>query len=134
MSFRRLALVCGLTLADYLLWNWSVSGNHTVLALVSGLTLPFLLLASTVLFALTLAGVISGSLRFRSVRRSQRQAGDAGSAAQRHEHRVRRRSAAAGLLRRSRRPATGPPPPDQTPSTVASAPPSPASSARKRAA
>jgi len=25
---------------DYLLWNWSLGGNHEVLALVAGLTLP----------------------------------------------------------------------------------------------
>jgi hypothetical protein len=35
-----MALVCGLTLGDYLLWNWSLTNNHDVPALVSGLTLP----------------------------------------------------------------------------------------------
>ena len=40
MSRRPLVFVSGLTVGDYLLWNWSLNGNHDVLALVSGLTLP----------------------------------------------------------------------------------------------
>jgi hypothetical protein len=127
MSFRRLLLVCGLTLADYLLWNWSLSGNHTVLALVSGLTLPFLLLASTVLLALSLARVVSGSVR-RSQQQvsSQQQARGPGSAVgQSDRQRARRPGTAAGLLRRRGRPTSG---------SAPSAPSSPASSARQRAA
>jgi hypothetical protein len=38
--------VLALTVGDYLLWNWSLSANHDVLALVSGLTLPPLVLVS----------------------------------------------------------------------------------------
>jgi hypothetical protein len=38
---------------DYLLWNWSLNGNHDVLALVSGLTLPPLAIACIWLFALS---------------------------------------------------------------------------------
>jgi len=49
MSPRPLALVLGLTAGDYLLWNWSLSGNHDVPALVSGLTLPPLAAASMLL-------------------------------------------------------------------------------------
>jgi hypothetical protein len=37
---RPLVFVSALTFGDYLLWNWSLSGNHAVLALASGLTLP----------------------------------------------------------------------------------------------
>jgi hypothetical protein len=155
MSLRRLALVCGLTLADYLLWNSSLSGNHEVVALVSGLTLPFLLLASTVLVALTLARLISGSVRFGSVRRSRQQAGGPGpGTGHRHQRRVRRHGAAARLLRRSGQPAAGPPSPDPSSGSVSSGsvssgsvpsgsvssgsvpsvPASPASTARQRAA
>jgi hypothetical protein len=145
MSLRRLALVCGLTLADYLLWNSSLSGNHEVVALVSGLTLPFLLLASTVLVALTLARVISGSVRSGSVRRSRQQAGGpATETGHRHQRRVRPPGAAARLLRRTGRPAAGPPSPEPSSGSVSSGsaaagsvpsvPPSPASTARQRAA
>ena len=41
----------GSPLGDYLLWNWSLNGNHDVLALVSGLTLPPLALACLWLLA-----------------------------------------------------------------------------------
>jgi len=34
VSARPLVFVSGLTVGDYLLWNWSLSGNHDVLALV----------------------------------------------------------------------------------------------------
>jgi hypothetical protein len=37
---------------DYLLWNWSLQGNHDVLSLVSGLTLPPLAIALAWLLAL----------------------------------------------------------------------------------
>ena len=45
MSHRPLVFVSGLTVGDYLLWNWSLNSNHDVIALVSGLTLPPLALA-----------------------------------------------------------------------------------------
>jgi hypothetical protein len=60
---RPLALVSGLTLGDYLLWNWSLNGNHDVLALVSGLTLPPFAVACLWLLALSLARVIARSSR-----------------------------------------------------------------------
>ena len=130
MFFKRLALVCGLTLADYLLWNWSLSGNRTVLALVSGLALPFLLLASAVLLALGLARVVSGS-----VRRPPQQAGAPRSGTGRRGlHRARRLGASAGLLRRPGRSATGPRSPEPASASVPPGSPSPASSARQRAA
>lgn len=53
MSHRPLALVSVLAAGDYLLWNWSLNGNHDVLALVSGLTLPPLAIACIWLFALS---------------------------------------------------------------------------------
>ena len=48
VSHRPLAIVSGLTIGDYLLWNWSLNANHDVLALVSGLTLPPLAIACAV--------------------------------------------------------------------------------------
>lgn len=45
MLGRRLALVSGLIVGDYLLWNWSLNHNHGALALLSGLTLPLLVIA-----------------------------------------------------------------------------------------
>ncbi|MEA2334689.1 MAG: hypothetical protein QOG40_1179, partial [Solirubrobacteraceae bacterium] len=53
VSHRPLAIVTGLTIGDYLLWNWSLNANHDVLALVSGLTLPPLTIAFLWLVALT---------------------------------------------------------------------------------
>jgi hypothetical protein len=53
VSHRPLALVSVFAVGDYLLWNWSLNGNHDVLALVSGLTLPPLAIACIWLFALS---------------------------------------------------------------------------------
>lgn len=64
MSHRPLVLASGLTIGDYLLWNWSLSANHDVLALVSGLTLPPLAVACLWLLALS-----AGRLLARSARR-----------------------------------------------------------------
>ncbi|HWX97116.1 MAG TPA: hypothetical protein VNZ01_09730 [Solirubrobacteraceae bacterium] len=63
MSYRPLAFVSGLTLGDYLLWNWSLNANHDVIALVSGLTLPPLVLAFAWMLALTLVRLIGSSAR-----------------------------------------------------------------------
>ena len=52
MSRRPSVFVLALTVGDYLLWNWSLNGNHDVLALVSGLTLPPLALVSLWVLAL----------------------------------------------------------------------------------
>lgn len=49
----RLAAVALLALCDYLLWNWSLSANHDILALVSGMTLIPLLIALAWLLVLT---------------------------------------------------------------------------------
>ena len=42
---RPLAIFALLAFGDYLLWNWSLSGNRDILALASGLTLMPLLIA-----------------------------------------------------------------------------------------
>jgi hypothetical protein len=59
VSQRPLVLVSGLTIGDYLLWNWSLNANHAVIALVSGLTLPPLALATLWLLALSVARLIA---------------------------------------------------------------------------
>jgi hypothetical protein len=58
-----LAIVSGLTIGDYLLWNWSLNGSHDVLALVSGLTLPPLAAAFLWLIALTAARLLARTRR-----------------------------------------------------------------------
>lgn len=65
MSLRPLVLVSGLTVGDYLLWNWSLNSNHDVLALISGLTLPPFAVACLWLIALTVAR-LAGRTRTRS--------------------------------------------------------------------
>jgi hypothetical protein len=50
---RPLALVGALTGGDLLLWNWSLSANHDVLALIAGVTLLPLAAACLLLAALT---------------------------------------------------------------------------------
>ena len=71
VSHRPLAIVSGLTIGDYVLWNWSLNGNHDVLALVSGLTLPPLAIAFLWLLVLTVARLISDRGRgARSARRT----------------------------------------------------------------
>jgi hypothetical protein len=56
-----LVVVSGLALGDYLLWNWSLNANHDVLALISGLTLPPLVLA---LVWLLVVSVMRGLMGF----------------------------------------------------------------------
>jgi hypothetical protein len=60
---RPLVLVSGLTLGDYLLWNWSLDRGHDVVALVSGLTLPPLALACLWLIVLNVARLVARSSR-----------------------------------------------------------------------
>jgi hypothetical protein len=59
VSQRPLVLVSALTIGDYLLWNWSLNANHAAIALISGLTLPPLALASLWLLALSVARMIA---------------------------------------------------------------------------
>jgi len=74
VSHRPLATVCGLTIGDYLLWNWSLNTNHDVLALVSGLTLPPLAIAFVWLLALTLARLVASTSRDARGARARRTA------------------------------------------------------------
>jgi hypothetical protein len=69
VSHRPLVLVSGLTVGDYLLWSWSLSGNHEVLALVSGLTLPPLAVACVWLLVLSTARLIAHLARRAPARR-----------------------------------------------------------------
>ena len=55
----RLVLVALLALCDYLLWNWSLSANHDILALVSGMTLIPLLIALAWLLVLAATRLLS---------------------------------------------------------------------------
>jgi len=59
VSHRPLATVCGLTIGDYLLWNWSLNANHDVLSLISGLTLPPLAIAFVWLLVVTVARLLA---------------------------------------------------------------------------
>jgi hypothetical protein len=70
---RPLAIVSVLATGDYLLWNWSLQGNHDVLALVSGLTLPPLAIALVWLLALAAARLLASETRARRERRQQQQ-------------------------------------------------------------
>ena len=54
-----MVIVALLALGDYLLWNWSLSANHDVLALVSGMTLIPLLIALAWLVVLAVARLIA---------------------------------------------------------------------------
>lgn len=70
MSFKPLVLFSGLTVGDYLLWNWSLSGNHDVIALVSGLTLPPLSVACLWLLVMGIARLLAHTTG-HSARRSR---------------------------------------------------------------
>ncbi|HEX3511358.1 MAG TPA: hypothetical protein VHT27_09705 [Solirubrobacteraceae bacterium] len=63
MSYRPLVLVSGLTFGDYLLWHWSLTGNHDVIALVSGLSLPPLVVALVWLLVSTAMRHVMGRAR-----------------------------------------------------------------------
>jgi hypothetical protein len=77
VPIRPLVLVSGLTAGDYALWNWSLSANHDVLALLSGLTLPPLAVAVLWLLVLTLARLITGGGSVRSRRAAPGRRADA---------------------------------------------------------
>jgi hypothetical protein len=63
VSFGPVLFLSALTLGDYLLWNWSLNANHDVLALISGLSLPPLAIASVWLLALGVIRLIGNSTR-----------------------------------------------------------------------
>ena len=82
MAYRPLAFVSGLTLGDYILWNWSLNAGHDLLALVSGLTLPPLGLVCLWLLALNLLRLIGNSARRKdreAIRRGSAAGGVAGA-------------------------------------------------------
>ncbi len=83
MSQRPLVLVSGLTIGDYLLWNWSLNANHAVIALISGLTLPPLALATLWLLALSLARLVARAAGRGRVRGARGSAPPAARAARR---------------------------------------------------
>jgi hypothetical protein len=60
---RPLVLVGALAGGDFLLWNWSLSANHDVLALIAGVTLLPLAAASLLLAALTTLQLASRASR-----------------------------------------------------------------------
>jgi len=60
--------VLALTVGDYLLWNWSLNGNHDVIALVSGLTLPPLALISLWVLALAAMKLLAAGAGLRRSR------------------------------------------------------------------
>ncbi len=67
MLHRPLALVSVLGIGDYLLWDWSLGGNHYTVALVAGLTLPPIAIAFAWLLAVNLVRLLrDGALRPRS--------------------------------------------------------------------
>ena len=79
MSRRPLVTVPALTLADLLLWHWSLTAPHTVLAIVAGLTLPPLLVASMWLLAVAGLQLLARGVRVPLTRASRSRAGRAGS-------------------------------------------------------
>jgi hypothetical protein len=95
VSRRPLAIVSGLAIGDYLLWNWSLNHHRDVLALVSGLTLPPLALACLWLLALNLALLLA-----RTTRRSQARP-DVAARAGRDPRRPPAGAPAAGSLQQS---------------------------------
>jgi hypothetical protein len=114
VSHRPLALLSGLTLGDYLLWNWSLSANRGVLALVSGLSLPPLALICLSLLVVNLSRLLA-----RSAHRVRVAADD-----RRRTVRARSRRASDSRARTSgaRTSATAGGPPGQAPAPVASSP------------
>jgi hypothetical protein len=101
-----LAIVSGLTIGDYLLWNWSLNGSHDVLALVSGLTLPPLTAAFVWLIALTGARLLARTTRRSGSGKAARTARPAAAATKRRATLPRRlngrRAAWLGELREAR--------------------------------
>jgi hypothetical protein len=76
-------LVSGLTVGDYLLWNWSLNANHAAIALISGLTLPPLALATLWLATLAVGRLLARMASARTVRGERRHGAVAPQAARR---------------------------------------------------
>ncbi len=77
----RLVIVALLALCDYLLWNWSLSANHDILALVSGMTLIPLLLALAWLLVLAVGRLLAGVAQRSRARAGHGRRGAAGARA-----------------------------------------------------
>jgi hypothetical protein len=67
---RPSVFVLGLTVGDFLLWNWSLGANHDVIALVSGLSLPPLAIASLWVLALATGRLLALTARRPRARRA----------------------------------------------------------------
>jgi hypothetical protein len=93
VSHRPLAIVSGLTIGDYLLWNWSLNGSHDVLALVSGLSLPPLAAALVWLIALTAARLLGRATGSAAARVPARRAVRQSRSIARSRRELRRRTA-----------------------------------------
>jgi hypothetical protein len=100
VSRRPLVFVSGLTFGDYLLWSWSLNGNHDVLALVSGLTLPPLAVICVWLLMLNVARLIASIARRPATRLGR------GRSRRERERRLGASAAASGGNRSSADPAS----------------------------
>jgi hypothetical protein len=103
----RLVIVVLLALCDYLLWNWSLSTNHDILALVSGMTLIPLLIALAWLLVIAVARLIA-----LAAQRPRARSGAPGGI-------VRSRPPAGGLDRREEAASAGGAPAASPPSKLA---------------
>lgn len=72
MLHRPLAIVSVLGAGDYLLWDWSLGGDHYTVALVSGLTLPPVAIAFAWLLVLNLTRLLGATARRPAVRLAAR--------------------------------------------------------------
>ncbi len=117
MSHRPLALLSGLTLGDYLLWNWSLSANRGVLALVAGLSLPPLALACLWLLAVTAGRLLARSARRARAAADDRRAGVRASSVRAADHHARPSGEAAAPVKPSTAHAASPP--DSSPGKLA---------------
>jgi hypothetical protein len=74
VSARPLFYVAGLTLADYVLWRWSLSNHHDTLSTISGLSVVPLGAACLWLFALAVMRLIARHTRLPARRARRRPA------------------------------------------------------------
>ena len=72
MLHRRLALSVVLTIGDFLLWEWSVADNRYILALVAGLALVPLAIATLWLLAVGVARALTRTARAPGIRHDRR--------------------------------------------------------------
>jgi hypothetical protein len=65
VPYRSLGIFGALSVGDYLIWNWSVAGNHDAVAIISGLSLPVLLVVLVLLAIRNLLSLLNGSTSTR---------------------------------------------------------------------